>query len=115
CGKNVLFICGTDEYGTATETKAIEEGLTPQQICDKYHAIHAQVYKWFNISFDHFGRTTTDNQTKIAQDIFLKLEKNDKIIQESVDQLYCEKCDRFLADRFVEGVCPHPGCGYEDT
>ncbi|CAL4114414.1 unnamed protein product, partial [Meganyctiphanes norvegica] len=115
CGENVLFICGTDEYGTATETKAIAEGLTPQEICDKYHAIHAQVYKWFNISFDHFGRTTTDNQTKIAQDIFLKLEKNDKIIQESVDQLYCEKCDHFLADRFVEGVCPHPGCGYEDT
>lgn len=59
-----LFICGTDEYGTATETKAIQEGLTPRQICDKYHAIHAKIYEWFNIDFDHFGRTTTQHQTE---------------------------------------------------
>lgn len=61
---NTLYLCGTDEYGTATETKAMEEGLTPQEICDKYHAIHADVYRWFNISFDTFGRTTTPHQTK---------------------------------------------------
>lgn len=61
---NVLYICGTDEYGTATETKAVQEGLTPQQICDKYHALHAEVYEWFDISFDHFGRTTTEEQTE---------------------------------------------------
>ncbi|XP_042241222.1 methionine--tRNA ligase, cytoplasmic-like isoform X2 [Homarus americanus] len=114
-GDNTLYISGTDEYGTATETKAIAEGLTPQQICDKYHAIHANVYKWFNISFDHFGRTTTEHQTRIAQDIFEKLDKNGKIFKESVEQLYCIKCERFLADRFVEGTCPHPGCGYEDA
>lgn len=114
-GDNVLYVCGTDEYGTATETKALAEGLTPQQICDKYHAIHSKVYQWFNISFDYFGRTTTEHQTKICQDIFWSLEKNGKISKDSVDQLYCSKCDRFLADRFVEGVCPHPGCGYEDA
>lgn len=61
---NTLYICGTDEYGTATETKALEEGLTPQQICDKYFKLHDEVYKWFGISFDSFGRTTTPNQTK---------------------------------------------------
>lgn len=61
---NTLYICGTDEYGTATETKALEEGLTPQQICDKYHALHRDIYKWFNIDFDHFGRTTTQKQTE---------------------------------------------------
>lgn len=114
-GDNVLYICGTDEYGTATETKALAEGLTPQQICDEYHAIHSNVYKWFNISFDHFGRTTTEHQTKIAQDIFFKLDENGKIFKESVEQLYCKKCERFLADRFVEGTCPHLGCGYEDA
>ncbi|XP_069987447.1 methionine--tRNA ligase, cytoplasmic isoform X1 [Penaeus vannamei] len=114
-GDNVLYICGTDEYGTATETKALAEGLTPQQICDKYHAIHSKVYQWFGISFDYFGRTTTEHQTKICQDIFWSLEKNGKISKDSVDQLYCSKCDRFLADRFVEGVCPYPGCGYEDA
>merc|ERR1719427_1612681 len=53
---NSLFICGTDEYGTATETKALAEGLTPQQICDKYNKIHSEIYKWFQIDFDYFGR-----------------------------------------------------------
>ena len=114
-GDNLLFVCGTDEYGTATETKAIAEGLTPKQICDKYHAIHAEVYQWFNISFDYFGRTTTQHQTEIAQGIFHKLDENKHISKESVEQLFCGKCERFLADRFVEGSCPHPGCGYEDA
>eukprot|EP00061_Rhincodon_typus_P000980 g13352.t1 len=62
-GWNTLYICGTDEYGTATETKAVEEGLTPRQICDKYNAIHSDIYSWFQISFDYFGRTTTEHQT----------------------------------------------------
>ncbi|XP_076057123.1 methionyl-tRNA synthetase 1 [Oratosquilla oratoria] len=114
-GCNTVYICGTDEYGTATETKALAEGLTPQEICNKYHAIHADIYKWFNIKFDYFGRTTTEEQTQITQDIFCKLEKNNKICRDSVDQLYCANCDRFLADRFVEGICPHPGCRYEDA
>ena len=63
-GYNVLYVCGTDEYGTSTETKAVEEGLTPRQICDKYNALHTEIYDWFNISFDKFGRTTTEEQTK---------------------------------------------------
>jgi len=61
---NSLYVCGTDEYGTATETKAIAEGMTPQQICDKYSAIHRDIYQWFNIDFDYFGRTTTPQQTE---------------------------------------------------
>ncbi|XP_059151234.1 methionine--tRNA ligase, cytoplasmic-like [Physella acuta] len=110
---NVLYVCGTDEYGTATETKAMEEGVTPKEICDKYNKLHTQVYKWFNIDFDFFGRTTTDHQTKIAQDIFWKLYQGDYILKDSVDQLKCIKCDRFLADRFVEGICPL--CGFDDA
>jgi len=110
---NTLYICGTDEYGTATETKAIEEGLTPQQICDKYFQLHQQVYDWFGISFDHFGRTTTANQTKIAQDIFLKLHQNNYLLEDTMKQLLCEKCKIFLADRFVEGTCPY--CAYDDA
>ena len=58
-GYNSIYICGTDEYGTATETKALEEGSTCQEICDKYHAIHKQIYDWFDIEFDKFGRTPT--------------------------------------------------------
>jgi methionyl-tRNA synthetase len=103
---NTLYVCGTDEYGTATETKALEEGLTPQQICDKYFAIHDEIYKWFNIDFDIFGRTSTHHQTKISQDIFWKLYESDFILKNTVEQLYCQNCDRFLADRFVEGTCP---------
>ena len=61
-GINAIYICGTDEYGTATETKALQEGTTPQAICDKYHALHAEVYEWFGIGFDYFGRTTTPQQ-----------------------------------------------------
>ena len=85
------------------------------QICDKYHAIHAQIYKWFNIDFDIFGRTTTKAQTEIAQTIFLELEKKGWSQEAEIDQLYCESCAKFLADRFVEGTCPDPTCAYEDA
>lgn len=64
CGHVTLYVCGTDEYGTATETKAIAENLTPKQICDKYFEIHNSIYRWFGIGFDYFGRTTTTEQTE---------------------------------------------------
>lgn len=110
---NVLYICGTDEYGTATETKALEEGVTPKELCDKYFVLHRDTYKWFDIDFDYFGRTTTEKQTEIAQDIFMNLYKNGYTHEEVMTQLYCEGCHRFLADRYVEGICPK--CGYEDA
>ncbi|KAM6364797.1 methionine--tRNA ligase, cytoplasmic isoform 2-T2 [Pluvialis apricaria] len=110
---NTLYVCGTDEYGTATETKAVEEGLTPQEICNKYNAIHADIYRWFDISFDYFGRTTTPYQTTIAQDIFQRLLARGFLLQDTVEQLRCENCQRFLADRFVEGTCPF--CSYEEA
>ncbi|KAJ7385494.1 hypothetical protein OS493_015064 [Desmophyllum pertusum] len=110
---NTLYICGTDEYGTATETKALEEGLTPQQICDKYFKLHKEVYDWFKIKFDYFGRTTTQEQTEIAQDIFWRLHKRDHLVEDTLEQLQCTECKRFLADRFVEGICPL--CNYEDA
>ncbi|KAI5797246.1 tRNA synthetases class I (M)-domain-containing protein [Pyronema domesticum] len=110
---NTLYICGTDEYGTATETKALEEGCTPRELCDKYNALHQGIYKWFDIGFDYFGRTTTEQQTVISQDIFMKLKNNGFLVEESMTQLYCENHERFLADRFVEGTCPK--CSYEDA
>ncbi|KAI4467948.1 methionine--trna ligase [Holotrichia oblita] len=115
CNYNTLYICGTDEYGTATETKALEEGLTPQQICDKYFEVHNSIYRWFNIGFDYFGRTTTPEQTKTVQEMFLSLNNNGFMQIQAIDQLLCEHCNRYLADRFVEGGCPHPGCKYEDA
>lgn len=105
-GKDCLYICGTDEYGTATEIKALEEGVTPKEICDKYYKIHKDIYEWFGIKFDYFGRTSTHKHTEITQDIFLKLYKNGYIIEEEIEQPYDEKADLFLADRYVEGICP---------
>ncbi|XP_034242379.1 methionine--tRNA ligase, cytoplasmic [Thrips palmi] len=110
---NTLYISGTDEYGTATETKALEEGLQPQEICDKYNAIHNDIYKWFNIDFDLFGRTTIPEQTEITQQLFLRLHKLGYMHTEPMEQLLCQRCDRFLADRFVEGTCPK--CAFDDA
>lgn len=110
---NCLFVCGTDEYGTATETKALEEKVTPKELCDKYYEIHKEVYEWFELGFDYFGRTTTEHQTTIAQDIFMKLYENGYLEEKTTSQLYCEVHNAFLADRFVEGTCPK--CGYEDA
>ncbi|GAA6064598.1 hypothetical protein JCM10212_000509 [Sporobolomyces blumeae] len=109
--QRVLYICGTDEYGTTTEVMAAKEGLGPQELCDKYHKLHADSYKWFEIGFDHFGRTSTEKQTEICQDIFLKLYQNGWLEEHENQQLYCEKDKRFLADRYVEGTCPK--CHYD--
>jgi methionyl-tRNA synthetase len=112
-GYETLYVCGTDEYGTATETRALEEGITPRQLCDRYHAIHAEIYRWFDVSFDHFGRTSVPVHTEITQGIFTKLHENGFITEKVLSQPYCEKDGRFLADRFVLGACPH--CGYPDA
>lgn len=112
-GYQTLHICGTDEYGTATETKALEEGLSCADLCAKYFTLQRSVYDWFSIAFDHFGRTTNSHQAPIAQDIFLQLHRNGHLLKEKVEQLLCEKCNRFLADRFVEGTCPL--CGFADA
>jgi methionyl-tRNA synthetase len=109
----LLTIVGTDEYGTTSETRALVEKCTPQQLCDKYHKIHAAVYSWFNISFDIFGQTTTQLQTDITHDIFLKLHQNGFLKEQMTTQLYCQQHNSFLADRFIEGECP--SCGYADA
>ena len=112
-GHPTLYICGTDEYGTATETKALEEGITPRELCDKYAKVHADIYEWFDIGFDIFGRTSTSQQNDIVQHIFRKLYKNDYLVERASRQPYCEKHKSFLADRFIEGTCPK--CGYDDA
>jgi methionyl-tRNA synthetase len=112
-GYDTLYICGTDEYGTATENRAAEEGIGPRELCDRYYAIHAEIYRWFNIAFDKFGRTSTPIQTEVTQDIFKKLDANGFISEQTIEQLHCGHCGRFLADRYVRGVCPH--CGAADA
>ena len=110
-GDEVLFVCGADEHGTATETKAREEGVSPQELCDRYGRMHKEVYDWFNILFDVWGRTHTPVQTEITQDIFKKLYDAGYVVEREVEQLYDEQAKQFLADRYVEGTCPY--CGYD--
>ena len=120
-GDNVLYVCGTDEYGTATETKAVEEHTTPRAVCDKYHALHAAIYSWFDIAFDTFGRTSCPDpwadpswpQTVISQSVFADNLAAGNLAPAAVDQVYCTGCRKFLADRFIEGCCPL--CGYDDA
>ncbi|KAK0390123.1 hypothetical protein NLU13_3696 [Sarocladium strictum] len=102
-----LFICGSDEYGTATETKALEEGVDPPTLCAKYHALHRGIYDWFRIETDIFDRTPTDNHTRIVQGIFKDLWANGFIEERETSQPFCpvENHRSFLADRFVEGEC----------
>ncbi|KAG7591221.1 Aminoacyl-tRNA synthetase class Ia anticodon-binding [Arabidopsis thaliana x Arabidopsis arenosa] len=112
-GYNAIYICGTGEYGTATETKALEENCTPREICDKYHAIHKEVYDWFDISFDQFGRTSTRQHTVPSN-----FQQVERVLSSSLCvtlclQLYCDTCNKFLADRLVEGSCPL--CKYDSA
>jgi methionyl-tRNA synthetase len=108
-GYETLYVCGTDEYGTATETRASIEGITPRELCDRYYAIHNDIYRWFGIAFDRFGRTSTPVHTEVTQGIFRELDAAGFIIEHEIEQLYCKSCGRFLADRYVIGVCPHCG------
>ncbi|RAL09290.1 methionine--tRNA ligase MES1 [Aspergillus homomorphus CBS 101889] len=112
-GHQTLYICGTDEYGTATETKALEEKVTPEELCAKYNKIHQEVYEWFEIGFDHFGRTPTKQHTEISQAIFKRLYENGYLTEKTAEQPYCETHNSFLADRYVEGECPR--CHYDDA
>ena len=112
-GYETMYVCGTDEYGTASETRALQEGVTPRELCDHYHEIHKAIYRWFDIDFDYFGRTSTPLQTEIVQAIFKACDDNGFITEKESEQLYCPNCGRFLADRFVKGTCPH--CGNEDA
>ncbi|KAI3646122.1 hypothetical protein MP228_009050 [Amoeboaphelidium protococcarum] len=112
-GWNTCYVCGTDEYGTTTEVKALEEGVSCQELCDKFHALHKQVYDAFEIDFDYFGRTTTQKHSDISQDIFKQIHANSQVESDTMVQLYCDNDNRFLSDRYVIGQCPL--CGYADA
>jgi len=112
-GYETLYVCGTDEYGTATETKAAEEGVTPAELCARFHDVHKAIYEWFGIGFDKFGRTSSARQTEIVQSLFKDIDSAGLVREETIEQLYCRSCERFLADRYVRGTCP--SCGYGDA
>ncbi|THF49481.1 methionine--tRNA ligase [Flavobacterium supellecticarium] len=112
-GKDVAFICGSDEHGVAISMKAKKEGITPQEVIDKYNGIIKQSFADFGISFDNYSRTSAKIHHDTASDFFRKLYDNGKFIEEVTEQLYDEKAQQFLADRFVTGTCPK--CGNEEA
>ncbi|MCO6147755.1 methionine--tRNA ligase [Flavobacterium sp. NRK1] len=112
-GKDVAFICGSDEHGVAISMKAKKEGITPQQVIDKYHTIIKQSFEDFGISFDNYSRTSSKIHHETASEFFRKLYEEGKFIEEITEQLYDEEAHQFLADRFVIGTCPK--CGNEEA
>lgn len=111
--KDVVFVCGSDEHGVPITLKAKKEGITPQQVVDKYHAIIKQSFEDFGISFDNYSRTSAKVHHETASAFFKKLYDEGKFIEEVTEQLYDEEAQQFLADRFVLGTCPK--CGNDDS
>jgi len=112
-GNDVLYICGSDEHGVPITIKAKKEGVSPQDIVDKYHTIIKQSFSDFGISFDNYSRTSAEIHHETASEFFTKLYKEGKFIEEATEQLYDEEANQFLADRFVVGTCPK--CGNEES
>jgi methionyl-tRNA synthetase len=112
-GNDVAFICGSDEHGVPITIKAKKEGVTPQDIVDKYHAIIKQSFIDFGITFDNYSRTTAKIHHDTAQEFFKTLYDNNEFVEEVTEQLYDAEANQFLADRFVTGTCPK--CGNEEA
>lgn len=103
---DVAFICGSDEHGAAITLRAKKEGITPQEIVDKYNAIIGKAFEDFNISFDIFHRTSASIHHQTSQDFFLKLHEKGKFTEETSEQYFDEDFQQFLADRYITGECP---------
>ncbi|TBV28161.1 methionine--tRNA ligase [Meridianimaribacter sp. CL38] len=112
-GNDVAFVCGSDEHGVPITIKAKKEGVSPQDVVDKYHAIIKKSFEDFGITFDNYSRTSAQIHHLTASEFFLELYKKGEFIEEVTEQLYDEEAKQFLADRFVIGTCPK--CGNEEA
>jgi len=111
--EDVLFICGSDEHGVPITIAAEKEGVSPQDIVDRFHEMNKKVFKDFGISFDYYGRTSSETHHETSQQIFLKLHEKGIFKKKTESQLFDEKAEMFLPDRYVKGTCPV--CGYEEA
>ena len=111
--KDVIFIGGSDEHGVPITIRARKEGITPQDVCDRYHKIIKESFKEFGISFDVYSRTTSKVHSRLASDFFRKLYDDGKLIEKESEQYYDPEAKQFLADRYIMGTCPH--CGNENA
>lgn len=107
--QDVVFIGGSDEHGVPITIRAKKEGITPQEVCDRYHKMIRDSFKEFGISFDIYSRTTSKIHHKFAADFFKKLYDDGKLVEKETEQLYDEEAHQFLADRYITGTCPHCG------
>jgi methionyl-tRNA synthetase len=105
-GRDVIYICGSDEHGVPITITAEKEGITPQQVVDKYHYMNKESFEKFGMSFDNYSRTSLPLHHQTAQEFFLELYKKGILKEKTTKQLYCENDKMFLADRYVEGICP---------
>jgi methionyl-tRNA synthetase len=112
-GKEVLFVCGSDEHGAAITMRAMKDGTTPRAIVDKYHALMGKAFADFGIHFDIYDRTSTELHKQTSQDFFLQLHKNGAFTEQEEQQYYDEEAKQFLADRYIKGTCPN--CGNPDA
>ena len=107
--EDVKFICGSDEHGVAITIKAKKEGITPQQVIDKYHKMMSDAFKDFGISFDIYSRTSSDVHHETASAFFTELYNKGMFQEETTNQYYDEEAKQFLADRYITGTCPNCG------
>ena len=112
-GHEVMFICATDEHGTPAEIAAQNAGQDVAEYCEQMHAKQAELADWFNISFDHFGRSSSPENHRLTQHFATVLEENGMIEMVSEKQIYSPTDGRFLPDRYIEGTCPN--CGYTEA
>jgi methionyl-tRNA synthetase len=113
CRADIVYVCGTDEHGFAITVSAQQEGNSPRAHVDHYNKVIRNIFTKFNIDFDNFSRTSLKHHYKISQDFFLQLHKKRMISEKVTDQLFCESCSIYLADRYVNGTCPH--CRFEEA
>lgn len=106
-GEEVAFICGSDEHGVPITIRAKKEGITPQDVVDRYHQLIKDSFSDFGISFDIYSRTTSETHKQTASDFFKHLLDNNKLQEGETEQLYDEEAHQFLADRYITGECPH--------
>ena len=107
--REVIFIGGSDEHGVPITIRAKKEGITPQDVCDRYHKMIKDSFEEFGISFDVYSRTTSETHHKFASDFFRKLYEDGKLVEQESEQYYDEEVHQFLADRYIMGECPHCG------
>ena len=112
-GRDVLFICGSDEHGVPITIRAKKEGVTPQDVCDRYHKLIKESFEKFGISFSIYSRTTSDVHAKTATEFFEKLYEKGEFIEQESEQYFDEEAKTFLSDRYIKGECPH--CGNPDA